>query len=218
MNKIFFRSGLVVAVVALVAGVALHQNAQAASNVYSFVARGIITDFDEGGKTIKVDVTKVDGKGKSDLEGNNTEFVIGSAKVFKVASGKDTRATYHKLAIGQEIGFKGVKKNDDTYNLSFIRIHQRSFAVIGLLESHDASAKTLKILVTSSTYKPGTYKKGTEITMSYKDDSTFYEKTTANPVAFSEVNADAQRVKVTGSITSASTWEVAKLWDHYKGK
>ncbi len=217
MQKTIFQSVAVIAL-ALAVGVVVPGSAQASSNVYNFSARGIITAFDEGGKTVQVDVTKVDGKGKTDLEGNSTQFVVGSAKVLKVVNSKDKSVTYHNLSIGQEIAFKGVKKNDDTYSLSFIRINERSFTVVGSLQSHSTSAKTLKILVTSSTYKPGTYKKSTEIDMSYKDDATFYEKITATEVAFTDVKADAQRVKVAGTITGTSTWQVTKLWNNYKGK
>lgn len=200
---------------ALVLGGALAGLVQAASSIYSFTARGTITSVDESNKTIKVSVEKAEGKGKEDLEGSSRELKVGTAKVFKSVNGKDKRGTYHNLAIGQEIGFKGVANTDDTFTLSFIRIHERAFSVIGLLQEHDQSAKTLKISVISSTYKPATYKKGTEITMSYTDDSTF-KAYKAGEISFGDVNADAQRVKVTGTINNSSDWKVTNLWNNYK--
>ncbi len=211
-----FAGVMLVALGALVVG-ALHvASAHAANSVYSFVARGIITDVDQANKTIKVDVTKVDGKGKADLEGNNTEFVLTSTtKVLRVMNGRDKGVTYKNLAIGQEVGFKGVKKDDDTYVLSFVRIHERLFQVLGLLEEMDTAAKTVKISVISSTYKPKTYPKGTEITMSYNDDTKFRNASTA--ISIGDVNADAQKVKVWGYIENSNTWKVITLWDKYKG-
>lgn len=205
------KSGLLLAV--LVGGLYVYST-QAASAVYSFVARGTITQFDEKNKTIKVEVTKVTGKGKDDLEGNTTEFVIdSSAKVLKVASGKDTRVTYHNLALGQEIGFKGVKKDNDTYVLSFIRIHDRLFQVIGTLEKINKTTKVMNITAISSTYKPQTYPKGSELTMTYTDDTVFRKASTN--ISLDEVKADAQKVKVWGYI-DGSTWKVTQLWNNWK--
>lgn len=207
------KSGLLLAL--LVGGLYVYST-QAASAVYSFVARGTISQFDETNKTIKVAVTKVDGKGKDDLEGNTTEFIIDStAKVLKVASGKDARVTYHNLALGQEVAFKGVKKDNDTYVLSFIRINDRSFQIIGTLESLTKGTKTMKITVTSSTYKPTTYPKGSNITMTYTDDTVFRKDSTN--ISTVDLNADAQKVKVWGYI-DGSTWKVTQLWNNYTGK
>lgn len=203
----------------VVTAVAVPAAHAASSNKYSFVARGTITDVDEANKTFKMDVTKVDGKqtAKNDLEGKNIEFTVSSAtKVVKVASGKDTRSTYHNLAIGQEVGVKGVAKNDDTYLLSFIRIEDRSFTVVGLLSSLNHDAKTMTILVSSSSYKPKTYKQGTEINMVYTDDSTFRDKN--GNIIFNDVNADDQKVQVKGRITGTNTWQVTTLFNNYKGK
>src|SRR5436190_6523253 len=146
MNTMFRKSLLLVAAVALLGAVgAVAPAAHAATTVYAFTARGIITDFDEGGKTIKVDVTKAEPKrASSDLNSNNTEFVITSGvKVVKNANGKDKPVTYHNLAIGQEVAFKGVKKDDDTYVINFIRISDRSFTMVSNLESWDKNANTL---------------------------------------------------------------------------
>lgn len=220
----FRKSSLLVAAVALLGAVgAVAPAAHASTNVYAFTAKGTISDFDEGGKTIKVDVTKVDQKRASaDLNGNNTQFVIASnAKVVKNTNGKDKAVTYHNLAIGQEVAFKGFKKDDDTYVINFIRISDRSFTMVGNLESFDRDANTLKLLVVSSTYQPAKYvKKNVEINMVYGDDyTTLYTMSGKKAVAVSEgdINADAQKVKVTGYIDGTDTWKVTKLWNNYKG-
>lgn len=201
----------------LAAGLLVVPSAQAAGIKYSFVARGTITDVDEAAKTIKVDVEKVDGRGKGDMEGENIEFQVGAAKVVKVASGKDKPVTYHNLAIGQQVGMKGIAKDDsdDTFVTSFVRIQNRDFTVIGLMESLDKSAKTTKISVITSTYKPTVYKKGTNITMTYTNDTTFYENNAERDIA--DINADAQRVKITGTIKNTNTWQISKLWNKHKG-
>jgi hypothetical protein len=204
-------SAVLLFTVALRAGVG-----DAAGVRYKFTARGVITQFDEANKTIKVDVTKAPGKAFDDLEGQNKEFTVGSAKVYSLLNGKDKRVTYHNLAVGQEIGFKGSAKDDDKYDLSFIRIHDRSFSVVGLLKEHTTATRTIKVLVQSSTYKNSTYK-GEEVTMTYPEDATFYEKKVGTEVSFSDVTADDQKVRVTGKITSSSSWEVKNLFNNYKG-
>jgi hypothetical protein len=112
MTTMVRKSSLLVAAMTLVAAFGITaQSAHAATKVYPFIVRGTITDFDEAGKTFNIDVTKAEPKRASeDLDGDNVEFVIASgAKVVKQANGKDKPVTYHNLAIGQEIAFKGFK-------------------------------------------------------------------------------------------------------------
>ncbi|MBI3256123.1 MAG: hypothetical protein HYZ63_04085 [Candidatus Andersenbacteria bacterium] len=216
MKKMFF--GAATFAFAMVAALALTNTADAANTAYSFIARGTITDDNETDKTIKVDITKVDGKAqaKTDLEGENKELKVGTAKVLRVVQGKDKSATYKTLAIGQEIGFKGVKKDDDTFVLSFIRIHERNFTVIGTLDALDKSANTLTVKAINSTYKPTIYKNGAKINMTYTDDIIFYEKGNIER-AESDINMDNQRVKLVGVIKNSSTWEVLKFYNKHKG-
>ncbi|MEK7556970.1 MAG: hypothetical protein AAB538_03260 [Patescibacteria group bacterium] len=192
---------------------------RAAGAKYTFTARVIVTGVDQANKSFKADVTKaVPTKAKDDIEGRNVEFKAGTAKVVKVFNGLDKAATYKNIQIGQELGIKGTAKDNDTYELSFVRIHDRGFKVVGLLQKHDETNRELTILVTSSTYKPTTYKKGTLIVMKYfESNSTFYSKSTKTPVSFSVVKANNQKVQVTGTFTSSNTWEVASLIDGYTG-
>lgn len=220
MKRIIILGGIAFLLLGLL-GVTLYgQRSQAAGDKYTFTARAIITSVDEANKSFKADVTKATGdKARDNMEGSNIEFKTGTAKVYKSIGGKDKRGTYHNFAIGQEVGLKGAAKADDTFELTFARIHQRSFNVIGLLQNHNETAKTLKISVITSNYKPGTYVKGTEITMNYKDvDTTFYSKSTKLPVSFDQVDANSQKVKVSGYIENASTWQVTQLIDGYAGK
>ena len=222
MKNFISLAGIGVAAVAMVAVVAIPSTANAATSVYSFVARGVITDFDNNEGTASIDITKVDGKGKQDLEGNNTEFIVKNAStVYKRSAGKDKRVTYHNLAIGQEVGVKGVKKDNDTYELTFIRIEDRSFIAVGNLESYNANTHTMTILMVSSTYRPTWYNKSrnVKVNMVFGDDySTFYNHNGKVAISFDDVNADAQKVRLVGYITDTNTWKVTKLWDKYKGK
>lgn len=210
--------GLVLALITLINAGVFTTGTRAGGTKYIFTARGVITQFDEANKTIKVDITKAEGKNKSDLEGTNREFIVKNAKVVKQVNGKDVRVTYHNFVIGQEVGVKGAAKDDDTFDISFARIHDRAFTVVGLLEAHNKTTKTLKILVTTSTYKPSTYKKGTEITMSYTDDSKFKNTNGTSEVSFSDLNTNDQKVKLTGTIENSGTWKVKTLIDGYTGK
>ncbi len=217
MKKILFTSGIVaVLTVAVVAGTTV---ADAASERYKFTARGTITAIDPTNKTIKVDVNKATpAKAAADMEGENKEFKVGDAKIYSYSNTtkKDKRVTLGTLQIGQEIGFKGAAKTDDTFDASFIRIHDRSFTVVGVLQAHDQTARTMTILLTSSSYKPTIYKHGTTINLSYPESATFYEKSIKTAVTFDTVDANAQKVQVKGAITGSNTWEVKTLVDHFK--
>lgn len=219
MNKalVVGIGALVVAVI--VAILITGQFSRAGGSKYSFTARVIVTDVDQVNKSFKADVTKaVPTKAKDDIEGRNVEFKAGTAKVVKVFNGLDKAATYKNIQIGQELGVKGTAKDDDTYELSFARIHDRGFMVVGLLQKHDETNREVTILVTTSTYKPTTYTKGTKIVMKYfESNSTFYSKSTKTPVNFSDVDANNQKVKVTGTFTSSNKWEVSSLIDGYTG-
>lgn len=220
MNKALVLVGVVILVIVVAALVIWGQQSSAAGTKYTIAsARGVVTAVDTVNKTVKVDFTKATpNKAKDDLEGNNRELKVGDAKVYKVVSGKDKRVTWKNLAIGQEIGIKGTAKDDDTYHASFVRIHERSFTVVGLLEGHTKTSETLKINAISSTYKPTTYTKGTIINMEYTEgNATFYSKSLKTEKAISEVNANNQKVKVSGTITSSNTWEVKTLIDGYNG-
>lgn len=222
MKKFISLAGMSVAAIALVASIAVPTTAHAANSVYSFIARGVITDFDNNAGTAKIDITKVDGKGKQDLEGNNTEFIVkNAATVYKRSAGKDKRVTYHNLAIGQEVGIKGVKKDNDTYDVNFIRIEDRTFTVVGNLEAYNENNHTMTILMVSSTYRPTWYDKSrkVKVNMVFGDDySTFYNHNGKTAISFDDVNADAQKVRLVGYITGTNTWKVTALWDKYKGK
>lgn len=220
MKRVLVLGGVALLLLGLLGATLYSQRSQAAGDKYKFTARAIITSVDEANKSFKADVSKATGdKAHDNMEGSNIEFKTGTAKVFKSIGGKDKRGTYHNFAVGQEVGLKGVAKADDTFVLDFARIHERSFSVVGLLKNHDTSAKTLKISVITSSYKVSTYTKGTEITMSYRDqDTTFYSKTTKTPVVFTDVKANDQKVKVSGYLEKASTWQVTELIDGYTGK
>ncbi len=219
----FLVGSSAVALVLLLGLLAVGTNA--ASVRYKFTARGTVTHVDLVNDSFKIDVSKATSTSKSanekafdDLEGKNKEFKIGSgAKFYKVVNGKDKRVTEANLAVGQEVGLKGEALDNDTYEITFGRIHDRAFTVVGLIKEHNKTARTIKVLFTTSTYKPATYKKGTEITMDYPEDATFYAKTTATPVVFSDVDADDQKIKVTGTIENSSTWKIKTLINNYKG-
>lgn len=217
MKKAFFQ-GLMAFSALAVATVALATPAQAAGTKYTFIAKVVVTHVDQAAKTFKADVKKVEGRGKDDMGTRNIEFTIDSkAKILKVSNGVDKAVTYKNIAIGQELGIKGYAKSDDndTFVVTFVRIHERSFTLFGLLQSINKTAKTMKISVLTSSYKPQVYKQGDEITVNYNDDSTFYENNAERAV--SDINADSQRMKLMGRITDTNTWLATRIWNKHKG-
>lgn len=217
MKRVAVLGGVALLLLGLLGATLYSQRTQAAGVKYNFTARVIITSVDEVNKSFKADVIKaVPKKATEQMEGTNREFKTGTAKVYKRVGSKDVRGTYHNFEIGQEVGVKGAAKDDDTFELTFARIHERLFTVVGLLQTFSTSAHTAKISVITSSYKPSSYVKGTEINMTYNDDTIFKNNTTA--VSDTDVKANAQKVQVKGVITGSSTWEIRTFTDGYKGK
>lgn len=216
MKRLVVLGGIALLLAGLLGATLYGQRTRAGGIKYTFTARAVITSVDEANKSFKADVTKATpNKAMEAIEGSNREFKTGTAKVYKRDGTKDVRGTYHNFAVGQEVGIKGIAKEDDTFELTFARIHDRAFTVVGLMQNHDKTLKTVKILITTSSYKASTYN-GKEVTMSYTDDSKFRNASTA--LSFSDVNANTQKVKVIGTITDANSWKVTQLHDSYTGK
>lgn len=201
---------IVIAAVALYAGFS-----SAAGDRYSFTARGVIT-FINDDNSIDVSVTHVSGKGEDDLKGAKRAFkTVSTTKYYKVVSGKDKRVTRSNLAVGQEIGFKGIAKDDGSYVITWLRVHDRTFTVIGKLKDVDRGLKEYKVSVTTSTYRPGTYN-GKDVIMNYGGNTKF----TSGGVERNadEVKVGDQKVKITGTVTDHGKWEITTLIDNYTGK
>ena len=201
---------IIIAAVVLYAGFS-----RAAGDRYKFVARGVIT-FINDDNSLDVSVTHVTGKGEDDLKGAKRTFkTVSTTKYYKVASGKDKRITRRNLAVGQEIGFKGVAKDDGSYVITWLRVHDRSFTVIGKLKDVDRGLKEYKVAVTTSTYRPGTYN-GKDVIMNYGGNTKF----TSGGVERNadEVKVGDQKVRITGTVTDHGKWEISTLQDNYTGK
>lgn len=186
----------------------------AAGDRYSFVARGVIT-FINDDNSLDVSVTHVTGKGEDDLKGVKKTFkTVSTTKYYKIVSGKDKRITRKNLAAGQEIGFKGVAKDDDSYVITWLRVHDRTFTVVGKLKDVDRGLKEYKVAVTTSTYRPDTYN-GKDVVMAYGGNTKF----TSGGVERNadEVKVGDQKVRITGKIDS-NRWEIETLADNYTGK
>jgi FlaG/FlaF family flagellin (archaellin) len=209
-NKVWVGVGSLAIIGVLVLGAA---QVSAATDRYNFIIRGIITEIDTESKTITVDVTAAPGKAFDDLSSKSQVFQVKDTKFFKREGTKDKRVTLSRLAVGQELGIKGVAKNDDKYYITWLRIHDRTFSVVGELNEHLTDTKTLKIYITHSSYKPGKFQKS-EVTMTYDDNSKF-KNNSGGEVVFDDVDANNQRVKVTGTVTGTNTWEVSTLSDGY---
>lgn len=206
---------VVIGAAVLVAAVALYAAfSYASGDRYKFVARGVITAIDN--QWIKVSVTHITGKGEDDLKGVNREFkIVTSTKYYKQVSGKDKRVTVKNLAVGQEIGFKGVAKDDDSYVITWLRIHDRKFTVTGKLKDVDRGLKEYKVEVITSTYRPGTYE-GKNVIMNYGGNTTFTSGGAERNA--DEVKPGDQKVKIIGTVSDHGKWEMEKLLDNYTGK
>ena len=206
----------VIAGVIIIVGIILYTAfAHASGDRYSFTGRGVITQVNDD-KSLDVTVSEVSAKGKDDLRGVNKTFkTVTSSKYYKVVNGKDRRVSVHNLAAGQEIGFKGVAKDDDSFVITWLRINDRSFTVIGTLKDVDRTAKTFTVAVKTSSYKPSTYN-NKDVVMNYGGNSVFTSGSESRES--DDVVPGDERVKITGTITDFGKWEIAKLYDNYTGK
>jgi len=200
---------IVIAAVALYAGFT-----RAADTRYNFVARGIVTRVNDD-KSFDISITHITGDGVDDLRGSVQTFKTEPAtKFYKNTAGKDKRVTIKNVPVGVEVAIKGVA-TESAYVVKWLRIHDRSFTVVGTLKDVDRGLKEYKVAVTTSTYRPGIYN-GKDVTMNYGGNTTF----TSGGV---ERNADEvipgdQKVKVTGVVTDHGKWEITTLVDNYTGK
>lgn len=189
---------------------------QASGTRYSFVARGIITEIEDD-KSLHISVSHITGKGEDDLKGVNRVFrTVSSTKYYKVSAGKDKPVKVTNLAVGQEVGFKGIAKDDDSYVITWLRIHDRAFSVVGTLKDVDRTLKQYTVAVTTSTYRPGTFN-GKDVVINYGGNTSFVTNGGASREA-DEVKAENQRVKITGTVGDHNRWEMTKLIDNYSGK
>lgn len=201
---------IIIAAVALYAGFS-----HASGDRYSFTARGVITQVNDD-KSLDITVSEVSAKGVDDLKGVNQTFrTVTSSKYYKVVSGKDKRVTVNSLTAGQEVSFKGVAKDDDAYIVTWLRINDRSFSVIGTLKDVNRTNKTYTVAVKTSTYKPSTYN-NKDVVMNYGGNTVFTSQ--GSPREADDVTSGEQRVKVTGKITDFGKWEIERLYDNYTGK
>lgn len=200
----------------VIAGVSLYAGfTSAAGDRYNFVARGIISKIEDDG-ALHVSVTHVTGKGEDDLKGVNRLFkTVTTTKYYKNTGGKDKRVTKRNLVVGQEVGFKGVAKEEDSYVITWLRIHDRAFTVVGKLKDVDRGLKEYKVSVTTSTYRPGTYN-GKDVIMNYGGNTKF----TSGGVERNadEVKVGDQKVRITGTVSDHGKWEISTLQDSYTGK
>lgn len=189
---------------------------KAADDRYRFVARGVITEIEDD-KSLHISISHITGNGVDDLRGVNRLFkTVSTTKYYKVSAGKDKPVKVTNVAVGQEVGFKGIAKDDGSYVVTWLRIHDRAFTIVGKLKGVDRSLKWYKVAVTTSTYRPGTYD-GTDVIINYGGNTVFQTNTGVSREA-DEVKAESQTAKITGTVGDHNRWEMTKLIDGYTGK
>lgn len=201
MNKILL-GGSSFAVVAVLSLAAL--GSSAATDSYKFTARGVVTAVDADTKIVTVSITHASEKAKNDLIGETKDFRSSTAKVYKSAGSKKVRVKVSSINDGDEIVMKGAAKSDGSFAVSWAEINDRSFTLNGTLKEHDSTHKTLKIAVTSSTYKSSTYN-GKDVVVKYTGNTVF--KSGGEVREPDDIVADNQTVKVTGKIVG-SNWDL----------
>ncbi len=211
MKKAWIIGGIIILIV--IAAV-LATAANAASDKYKFVVRGVVTAVDSDAKTITAAITHATGKAKDDMQGKTILFKASTAKIYKTGSGKDVRIKLSGVKVGDEVIAKGAAKSDDTFALSWAHVNARSFEVVGIAKEHNTTLKTFKIKVDTTSYKSSTYK-GKEVVMKYSDSTTFTSGGQSRES--DEIQGGDQKVKVSGKI-SGTDWEIEKFIDNYSGK
>lgn len=200
--------------IATIVTVAWSHRANAAGDRYKFLAKGIVTEVNTTGNTIRVVATYASDQAKSDLLGTAIDYTVKGSTFYKWQNGKKNRVTFTKVAqVGDEVVVYGAAKANGQYNASWVVCNDRSFSVIGKLREHKAEAKQLRLEVISSTYKDAYYK-NKEIWVEYGNNAKLYTNTNAE-MNWDDLTVSDQRFKVQGSIQT-NKWDVTKAWDNYK--
>ena len=213
MKKLVF--GLGVAAVALAAVAALSSGAaQASSSNYNFTARGIVMAVDKTAKTVTVSVTHTSGAATTDLAGVSQEFNVNGAKFYKYdAKGRKVRTTLGNVPVGNEVVIKGAKRGDGRFNVSELTVNPNTFSVVGTVQDQNMGNKTLTVHVTNSTYKDSAVR-GKDVIFYYGTNTTF-RNVAGQEINSDEISADQERIKLTGTVTNGSKFEVLTAVDNY---
>jgi hypothetical protein len=209
MHKKFIVGGLVVAIVGVISATA----AFASSDSYKFVARGNVTAVDRANNTVTMATKHASAEAVEDLAGSNVEFNVKGAKVYKWVNGKKVRVTLGGVPVGHEVVLEGAKRSEGRFNVSKITVNDNTFTIVGVLQNKDSSNKTLKVEVSYTSYKSSIYKDKT-ITLYYGGNTKFYTRE-GSEINVEDFTENDQRIKMTGTVTGGSKWEVLKLWDNY---
>lgn len=203
-----------IACAALVTTVVLSHRADAAAARYKFTVKGIVTEINVPGNTIRVNVKDASERARGDLLDKETDFNVRGAKYYRWVNGKKNRVSFTKMAqVGDQVVVYGTAKDNDQYNAAWVVRNDRSFTIIGKLRDYREDEKRLRVEVISSTYKANLYK-GKDVWVEYDDNSKLFNNANSD-MAWDALTASDQRVKVQGEI-EGNKWDIAKMWDNYK--
>ncbi len=212
MKKLFLAVGALT--VALAAVAAFSSVAQASSDKYNFTARGIVMKVDKTAKTVTVSITHTSGAATEDLAGVSQELNVNGATFYKYdAKGKKVRTTLGNVPVGNEVVIKGAKRGEDRFNVSELTVNPNAFSIVGNVQGQDTDAKTMTVNVTSSTYKESALK-GKDVVF-YYGTNTVFRNAQMHEINSDELDANQERVKMTGTVTNGSKFEVLTVVDGY---
>jgi hypothetical protein len=204
MKKLFFPA---------FAAIALIFAAPAFAADYPFTLRGVVDITPPTKSVVYVTVTSASTKAIAETQGFNLGYSISKAKIYKITNGVKKVALASAIKTDDEVVMKG-NKVGGTFKVNELVINERTFEIIGKVDSINTDLKTIDVVVAHSTYREKGLK-GNVITLKY--NSATLCKRLGSTVACSTVPENKQVIKAKGSVTGANqVYELTNFWDQYK--
>lgn len=212
MKRSLLFSGAITAI--LVGIFSLAYFTAAASTKFPFSGRGIVTANNTLQKTVSVHFTHLNSLARDLGLGKVVEVSLSQTKIFRVgAAGVQQRVTPGKIAVGDEVSVNGRVRTDDAFIANKVVIRNRSFIIMGTLNTYDYANRQMKVDVTTSSYKPNDLK-NQRVTIDFTQNAlqTFDGKTVIEP---SDLAARDQNVRVEGYVINSDEFQATKITENF---
>lgn len=178
----------------------------------SFTVRGI-ADKTLTKSAIYITSTYASASIKDDVIDKNIGYSLSSStKYYKYVNKKKVPTSWSSVRLGHEVVAKG-NVVSGSYKVTELTINDRSFSIVGKVSDVTTSSNTIKVNVSTSTYKQPNIK-GKDVAMTYSSKTVCMQA--GSEIGCSEILSDGQKIKVEGGVTgTGNTYELLKVWNKY---
>ncbi len=206
-KRTIFFSGVIITII--VGVFSLADFTAAASNTFPFVGRGMVKGNHPNEATLDVHFTHMSAQARALALGTIVTVNVGQATIQKPdARGRLVRVRQGNIAVGDEVSITGNVRSDDRFVARKVMIRKREFVMRGALKTFDYANHRLTVDVTSSSFRPTTYK-NVPVTLQFTDATRFFSGGVA--VSPRDVTATKQNVRLEGRVYNADDFEVITM-------